>query len=89
MALLGEVVVEEWLNRQGYFTIRGVKIGVQEIDILAVKLDPKGQHECRHIEVQVSTNPIAYVSKVPKKIQKARGIQIPGTHHLIVKRLPA
>jgi hypothetical protein len=33
-----------------------------------------GSHECRHIEVQVSTNPIAYISKVPKKIQKIRSI---------------
>jgi hypothetical protein len=74
MALLGEEVVEEWLNRNGYFTIRGIKIGVQEIDILAFKPDSKGRHECRHIEVQASSNPIAYISKVPKRIQDARGI---------------
>lgn len=74
MALLGEEVVEEWLNRQGYFTIRGVKIGVHEMDILAFKPNPNGKHECRHIEVQVSTNPIAYISKVPKAIQKAKGM---------------
>ena len=74
MALLGEEVVEEWLNRQGYFTIRGIKLGVHEIDILAFKPNPKGSHECRHIEVQVSTNPIAYISKVPKEIQKTCGI---------------
>jgi hypothetical protein len=74
MALLGEEVVEEWLNRQGYFTIRGIKIGVNEIDILAFKPNLDGHHECRHIEVQISNNPIAYISKVPKEIQKARGI---------------
>lgn len=74
MALLGEEVVEEWLNRQGYFTIRGIKLGVQEIDILAFRPDPQGRHECRHIEVQVSTNPIAYISKVPKAIQKGKGV---------------
>ena len=28
MALLAESLVEEWLNRDGYFTIRGVKHGV-------------------------------------------------------------
>ena len=27
MALLAEEVVEEWLNRQGYFTIRGIRLG--------------------------------------------------------------
>lgn len=74
MALLGEEVVEEWLNRQGYFTIRGIKLGVHEIDILAFKPNFRGQHECRHLEVQISTNPIAYISKVPKALQKERGI---------------
>jgi len=74
MALLGEEVVEEWLNRQGYFTIRGIKLGVHEIDILAFRPSQLGDHECRHIEVQISTNPIAYISKVPKRIQKERGI---------------
>jgi len=28
MALLAESVVEEWLNRNGFFTIRGIKHGV-------------------------------------------------------------
>jgi len=36
MALLAESLVEEWLNRDGYFTIRGVKRGVGELDLLAV-----------------------------------------------------
>jgi hypothetical protein len=74
MALLAEEVVEEWLNRKGYFTIRGIKLGVHEIDILAFKPQVDGHHECRHIEVQVSTNPISYISKVPKEIQKTRGV---------------
>ena len=33
MALLAEELVEEWLNRHGYFTIRGVKLGVHEMDL--------------------------------------------------------
>jgi len=74
MALLGEEVVEEWLNRQGYFTIRGIKVGLHEIDILAFKPHLDGHHECRHIEVQVSTNPVSYVSSVPKAIQKKTGV---------------
>ena len=37
MALLAESLVEEWLNRQGYFTIRGVKHGVDKMDLLAVR----------------------------------------------------
>ena len=70
MALLGEEVVEEWLNRQGYFTIRGVKIGVDEIDLLAIRPTPEGTLERRHIEVQVSMRPISYICDVPKKQQR-------------------
>ena len=36
MALLAESLVEEWLNRKGFFTIRGLKQDVDEIDLLAV-----------------------------------------------------
>lgn len=73
MALLAEEIVEEWLNRQGYFTIRGIKLGVQEIDLLAVRSlpDGSGQAECRHIEVQASMRPVSYISRVPKESQKA------------------
>jgi hypothetical protein len=74
MALLGEEIVEEWLNRQGYFTIRGIKLGNDEIDILAIRPLPNGKHECRHIEVQISINPISYITKVPSAIRKATGI---------------
>lgn len=70
MALLAEELVEEWLNRQGYFTIRGIKLGVNEIDLLAVKSQPNGMTECRHIEVQASMRPVSYISRVPKEIQK-------------------
>lgn len=71
MALLAEEIVEEWLNRQSYFTIRGIKMGVHEIDLLAVKWLGNGKAECRHIEVQASMRPVSYISRVPKKEQKA------------------
>ncbi|MBN2019009.1 MAG: hypothetical protein JW749_02155 [Sedimentisphaerales bacterium] len=71
---MAEEVAEKRLNRQGYFTIRGVKPGVDEIDILAFKPNADGTPECRHIEVQASTNPIAYISKVPRDRQKEEGI---------------
>lgn len=70
MALLAEEIVEEWLNRQGYFTIRGIKLGVNEIDLLAVKPGQHGQAECRHIEVQASMRPVSYISKVPRDVQR-------------------
>jgi len=72
MALIAEEVVEEWLNQQGYFTIRGIKLGVQEMDILAVRFDG-GNFELRHYEVQASVNPVSYISSVPKAIQKSEG----------------
>lgn len=60
MALLAETLVDEWLNRQGFFTVRGVKKGVNEIDLLGVK-PAGGKLEARHIEVQVSFRPIGYI----------------------------
>lgn len=72
MALLAEELVEEWLNRQGYFTIRGTKVGVHEIDLLAIRPTADGI-ECRHIEVQASVNPVGYITKVPKEVQQQTG----------------
>lgn len=70
MALIAEELVEEWLNREGFFTIRGIKIGRDEMDILALRLKPGGQLECKHVEVQVSVGPIGYIAK--HKIKSAR-----------------
>lgn len=70
MALLAEEIVEEWLNRQGYFTIRGIKIGVHEIDMLAVRFKDGDKPECRHIEVQASMRPVSYISRIPKQLQR-------------------
>ncbi len=72
MALLAEELVEEWLNRKGYFTIRGVKLGVHEIDLLAVRQVGKTL-ECRHLEVQASVRPVSYMTRVPRDVQKATG----------------
>jgi hypothetical protein len=58
---IGEEVVQEWLNRDGHFTIRGIRIGNNEIDILAVKL-AGGACTRRHIEITLSTNAIGYIS---------------------------
>ena len=72
MALLAEEIVEEWLNRQGFFTIRGIKLGVHEIDILAMKLGEDGPI-CRHLEVQASIRPISYLCSLAKSLQKSTG----------------
>lgn len=60
MALLDEQIVEEWLNSNGYFTIRGLKHGVGEIDLLAIKTQCKVP-QYLHVEVQISFNPIGYI----------------------------
>ena len=62
MARLGEEVIIEWLNCDGYFTIRSVKIGSSEIDVLAIKPLAGGGHFCRHIEVQLSPHPMSYIA---------------------------
>lgn len=72
MALLAEELVEEWLNRAGFFTIRDVKIGVHEMDLLAIRPTQDGL-ECRHVEVQASVNPVSYLFRLSKADQKATG----------------
>jgi len=72
MALLAEELVEEWLNRQGFFTIRGLKLGVHEIDLLGIRPSPN-RLECRHVEVQASVRPVSYISDLPKAVQKSTG----------------
>lgn len=42
------------------------------MDILAIRYTANGI-ECRHIEVQASVNPVSYITKVPKEIQKQTG----------------
>lgn len=65
MAALAESLVDEWLNRQGFFTIRGLKHGVDEIDLLGVRPAAKAL-EAWHVEVQASFRPIGYISPLPK-----------------------
>lgn len=64
MALLAESLVDEWLNRQGFFTIRGVKHGVGEIDLLGIRR-AEGKLEGWHVEVQSSFRPIGYIAPIP------------------------
>lgn len=68
MALLGESLVEEWLNREGFFTIRGVKHGVGEMDLLAVRSQGDGPVVGWHVEVQISFRPIGYIAKLTREI---------------------
>lgn len=69
MSELAEEIVTEWLNREGFFTIRGRREGNTELDVLAIRWRPTDP-ECWHYEVQVSLNPIAYISKYGRADQK-------------------
>ena len=62
MAIFTEQLVEEWLNRQGFFTIRGCNQGVHECDLLGMRIGKDKQIEATHCEVQVSARPIGYIS---------------------------
>ncbi|WP_322904132.1 hypothetical protein [Paenibacillus campi] len=75
MALQAETLVEEWLNKNGYFTIRGIREKVNEIDFLAVKYDAETGWEYIHCEVQVSVRPVAYISKLTKTQMEKLGVQ--------------
>jgi len=85
MSILAEEIVEEWLNRNGYFTIRGIKLGVHEIDILAIKLGL--EIEARHIEVHASSNPISYLCQLSKRLRKETGRSPQSTKPRSVKEI--
>ena len=66
MPLLAEQLVDEWLNRKGFFTIRGVRQGVDEIDLLGIR-SQQGRLEGWHVEVQASFRPIGYISPLTRE----------------------
>lgn len=77
MAVIAERVVEEWLNRMRYLTIRGVHERNAEIDLLAVRCE-NGRIDAKHVEVNVSTNPVGYLTYLTPDIARAHGVN-PGS----------
>lgn len=73
MSLLAESLVEEWLNRRSFFTIRGIKHGVGELDLLGIHLEQNGSVTGWHVEAQVSFRPIGYMTKITKEMARASG----------------
>ncbi len=61
MAKLAEQYVAEFLNREGFATIQGVRKGNNEWDVLAIRVST-GHIEAKHVEVQVSYDPVSYLS---------------------------
>jgi hypothetical protein len=72
MALLAETLVDEWLNRQGFFTVRGIRDGVHEIDLLGVR-PVSGGLEGWHVEVQASFRPVSYITKLTDELARSLG----------------
>ncbi|MFA4844976.1 MAG: hypothetical protein WC654_00240 [Patescibacteria group bacterium] len=61
-----ENIVASWFNAKGYFVIQNLKVGVYEVDLLAVKLNERQEIEdAVHVEVQCSSNPIGYIGGSP------------------------
>jgi hypothetical protein len=71
MALLAESLVEEWLNRNRFFTIRGIKHGLAEIDLLAIRHEADTSVTGWHVEVQVSFRPVGYIAKLSGDMARA------------------
>ena len=76
MALIAEELVEEWLNQQKYFTIRNLKSGNNEIDLLGVKLNGKSNKELVHVEVMVPHNPMSWYCRVKHKSAASRSPEV-------------
>src|ERR1044071_7089836 len=73
MSLLAEALVEEWLNRQRFFTLRGLKQGVGEIDLLALRHRADDTPEAWHVEAQVSFRPIGYIAPLTPELALGLG----------------
>ena len=64
MARVAETIVEEWLNRQGYFTVRRLKSnkGSSELDLLGYR---PTDGDAVHVEVQASPRPAGHLGGLP------------------------
>ena len=67
MALIAEELVEEWLIQKKFFTVRNLKSGNDEIDLLGVKLNGKSKNELVHVEVSVSHSPMSWICRINQR----------------------
>jgi hypothetical protein len=70
MALLSESLVEEWLSRGGFFTIRGIKHGLGELDLLGIRHEAGALVVGWYVEVQSSFRPIGYIARLTKDMAR-------------------
>jgi hypothetical protein len=78
MGAVAEKFVEEWLNRNRFFTVRGLSQGVREIDLLALRKQGNGI-ETVHYEVSVSSNPIGYMTPLTNEAMTELGVRHLGS----------
>lgn len=74
MSKLAEILVIEYLNREGYTTAQSVKKGHGEWDILALQRMPK-KTIAKHFEVQVSFDPVSYLSNSNAKKRSPEAVE--------------
>lgn len=78
MGAVAEKFVEEWLNRNHFFTVRGLSAGVREIDLLALRNRGSGIETC-HFEVSVSANPVGYMTSLTNEAMAELGVRHLGS----------
>lgn len=67
-----EDIVADYFYSKGYFLIKNLKAGLNEIDILAIKLNNNQKiDEAIHIEVHCSSKPIGYIGGSPSARRRA------------------
>ena len=62
--LLAEELVQEWLIRKKYFTVKNLKsTNNRELDLLGVKFEENNETSLIHVEVSVHCNPIGWLCR--------------------------
>jgi hypothetical protein len=75
VAKIAEIIVEEWLNRQGYFTVRALK-QVNEIDLLAYRPGKEGENDAAlHVEVNDSPEPQGFLGGSNAKTRMRESVE--------------
>ncbi len=81
--------MEERLNWRGYFTARGAKAGLVELDLLAVRRGGDGGPEALHVEVQASSDPISWVTPWTIRLREEVGLASCNARMRTPEELPA
>ena len=74
-------LVEEWFNRQGFFTVRACRKGHGSFGLLGVRSGMDQQIEGVHCEVHIAFRPVAYVSKLTDADIKKLGVKEGSYNH--------